>query len=317
MILIDLLMFVLACIVLARSGAWIVQGLIKIAKFLNLGEFTIGFVVMAFATSLPELFVSISGSIAGAGGLVIGNIIGSNIANLGLVLGIGILLLKGVKIESDAIRTDSLHMFLIVLLPLLLMLDRQLSRIDGAILICMFIIYLIKLFKSRKRFAEKKYDIHWREMFSSFALTFIGLILLLVSAHFVVQYAIKISIDIGITEILIGLILVAIGTSLPELVFEISSALKGHHKMGLGTIIGSVVINSTLVLGVAALIRPITADFVLFLSSAVFLIAISFLFVTFVESESKLSLKEGLSLLLFYVLFIIVQLSIKGTLYSG
>lgn len=311
---VDLAMFVLACLLLARSGGWIVQGLTKIAKYLNLGEFVIGFVVMAFATSLPELFVSITGSVAGAGGLVIGNIIGSNIANLGLVLGAGILVLKGINIESEATRTDSVHMFLIILLPLLLMLDRELSRIDGVILIGIFVIYLIKLFRQRRRFAEKKYEVNGPELFNSVALTFVSIILLLLSAYFVVEYGVKISIDIGVTQILIGLILIAIGTSLPELVFEISSALKGHHKMGLGTIMGSVVINSTLILGIAALIRPITADFVLFLTSAVFLVVLGFLFVTFVESESKLSLKEGLSLLFFYVLFLIVELSIKGIL---
>lgn len=308
----DLLMFALACIVLAKSGSWIVKGLTKIAKYFNLSEFVIGFIIMAFATTLPELFISITGSIAGASGLVIGNIIGSNIANLSLVLGVGILILKGVDIENEATRNDSIYMFLIVLLPLLLMLDRNLSRLDGVILIGIFFVFLLKLFRERKRFEEKKYSLGNHGLFNSFALVFIGICLLLVSAHFVVKYAVKISFDIGVTEILMGLILVAIGTSLPELSFHIISSLKGHHKMGLGNIIGAVIINSTLCLGVASLIRPITADFVLFLSSAVFLIVLCFVFITFIESENRLSLKEGISLLFFYVLFLIVELSIKG-----
>lgn len=309
----DLILFILSCVVLARAGSWVVKGLTKISKALNLGEFVIGFVIMSFATTLPELFVSITGSIAGAGGLVIGNIIGSNIANLSLVLGVGILILKGVDVESEAVRKDAVHMFLIILLPLLLMFDRTLSRIDGFILIGMFFIFLYKVFKERQRITEKKYENHtFKELFNNSALTFISIVLLLISANFVVKYGTKLAVNIGVTEILIGLIFVAIGTSLPELTFHIMAALKGHHRMGLGNIIGAVILNSTLCLGIAALIRPITSDFVLFLSSAVFLIVLAFVFITFIESENRLSLKEGISLLFFYILFLVVELGVKG-----
>ena len=126
-------------------------------------------------------------------------------------------------------------------------------------------------------------------------------------ANFVVEYAGLLSIGIALPTIMISLFLVAIGTTLPELVFETRAVLTGHSEMALGNLIGSVVVNSTLVLGITALIYPITANFLLFVVGAIFMIIIAFLFATFVESGSKLYWKEGVSLILFYIFFCIIE----------
>ena len=114
-----------------------------------------------------------------------------------------------------------------------------------------------------------------------------------------------------IPSILIGLFMVSIGTTLPELTFEVKAVLAKHRYMALGDLLGSVVANSTLVLGVTALIHPITADFLLFITSASFMVVVAFLFMTFVESEKKITLQEGIALIMLYVLFIIVMFNMR------
>ena len=206
-------------------------------------------------------------------------------------------------------------MILVSVLILFLMLDKNLSRIDGGILVFVFVLYFIKTLKVRKRFDGVGNNvITGLELFNNITLFIVSLIILILSAHFVVKYAVLISVELQLPQILIGLFLVAIGTSLPELAFGVSSVFKKHGEMALGNIFGSVIFNGTLILGLSAIIYPISSDFLLFLVSAVFLIVICFVFWTFLESDKKLSWSEGVALILLYVFFIIVELTVKGVI---
>ena len=279
-----------------------------------MSEFIIASIIMAFATSLPELFVAVSAALSKAPSLVLGNVIGSNIANLTLIIGLPIILAKGIDVKSKIEREQCWYMLLISILVLFLMLDRTLSRMDGVILLVVFMLYLIKTLKQSKSFEKVANKVKGIELFNNLALFLISLLILILSAYFVVKYAVLISEILQLPQILIGLFLVALGTSLPELAFGVRAVLSGHKGMALGNIFGSVIFNATLVLGVSALIYPITSDFALFLISALFLIVLTFVFWMFIESDKKLSWKEGITLILFYVFFIIVELSVKGVI---
>lgn len=313
MVLINLFIFLGACIILVLSGTLLVKTLSKIAVFLRLSEFVIGFIIMAFATSLPELFVGISSALAKKPALSLGTVIGSNIADLTFVIGIAVILARGIKTKKD-VNKDSIRMFLIMLVPLVLMLiGNNLSRIDGAILVLIFGYYSWRVLIKRKRF-KKELEDHvkrWGVILSTVLFLF-SLVLLFLSARYVVEYATILSIELALPVILIGLFLIAIGTSLPELVFETSAVLSGHPELALGDLIGSVIVNSTLVLGVTALIYPITSNFMVFFSSAIFMITVGFLFVTFAYSSSKLDWREGASLIMLYAFFIIIEFYIKS-----
>jgi len=291
----------------------LVRTLSKIASFLRVSEFLVGFVIMAFSTSIPELFVGITSALAKNPALALGTIIGANIADLTIIIGIAIVLAKGIDIKSKFMKRDSLYMVFIAALPMVLMfIGNRLSRIDGAILLAVFIVYVYFLIKERTKFRKAvENNIKRKEVVLAVFLFCISLVALFFSAGFVVKYAGLLAIDLALPSILIGLFIIAIGTTLPELVFETRAVLTKHPEMALGDIIGSVVANSTLVLGVTALIYPITADFLLFLSSAVFMIIIAFLFATFVESGKKLYWKEGVSLIMLYVFFIMIEFYIK------
>jgi len=312
MLISNLVIFIISCLVLILSGSFLVKSLAKIASFLKISEFVVGFLIMAVATSVPELFVGITAALNANPALALGTVIGSNIVDLTLVIGIVILLSRGIEVKQMKIKKDALFMFFIAILPLVLMfLGNTLSRVDGVILIAVFLLYSYKLLKQSRSFSKKVEDgIKRVEIVSYSVLFIISLFLLFFSANYVVKYATLLSIDLALPPILIGLFLIALGTSLPELVFGARAALTGHGGMSLGDIMGAIVVNSTLVLGVTAIIYPITADFLLFLVSGVFMILIIFLFVTFLESGNKLSWREGVSLIMFYIFFIILELYI-------
>ncbi|MBU2634033.1 MAG: hypothetical protein KJ674_02200 [Nanoarchaeota archaeon] len=313
MIIGNLVIFIISCLILILSGSFLVKSLSKISSFLKISEFAVGFLIMAVATSMPELFVGITAALNANSALALGTVIGSNIVDLTLVLGIIILLSREIKVKQKSIKKDALFMFFIAILPLVLMfLGNTLSRVDGVILIAVFLLYSHRLLKQSREFSKKVEDgVKRVEIVSYSGLFIISLLLLFFSANYVVKYATLLSIDLALPPILIGLFLIALGTSLPELVFGARAALTGHGGMSLGDIMGAIVVNSTLVLGVTAIIYPITADFLLFLVSGVFMILIIFLFVTFLESGNKLSWREGISLILFYVFFIVLELYIR------
>lgn len=306
---INFLLFALSCLVLLISGSFLIKSLTKIAAFLRMSEFVVSFIIVGMATSLPELFVGISSALAKQTEISLGNVIGSNIANLTIILGIPLLLAGGINIKSKTVRKDSLYMFAISLLPLILMvIGEGLSKTDGIILITVFLIYSLLLIKQRKIFTKQVENSIGRfEIIVNVFLFIFSAFFLYYAAGLTVKYASLISIDLSLPPILIGLFIIALGTSLPELVVGFHALKKKHEDIILGNIMGSVVANSTLVLGVTALIYPITTNLVIFFTSISFMIFASFLFMTFVKAGKKLYWKEGVIMIFIYVLFIMVQ----------
>lgn len=313
MLWLNLFIFLIACLILFFSGSFLVKSLSKIARFLRIQEFTAGFIIIAIATSIPELFVGIASALKRNTALALGNVIGSNIVDLTLIAGIGIILVKGYKIKTKETKKDALFMVALAALPLLLMvMGKSISRLDGVVLLLAFSFYIARMLRKRKYY-PKIYDenqVGRKAIVLNVFLFVLSLIVLFFSAHYVIVYGSALSIDLALPPIIIGLFLIAFATSLPELVFETNALLRGHSEMALGDLIGSVIANSSLVLGVTALIYPISADFFLAVSSGIFMILVCFIFATFVESK-RLHWKEGVSLILLYIFFILLEFFIK------
>jgi cation:H+ antiporter len=239
--------------------------------------------------------------------LALGNVIGANILNLTLIIGLATVLARGIRVRSRVIKKDFFYMMGIILLPLLLMWDQQLSRFDGILLIAVFVLYIWQMIRQEHKF-HKRFDfVEKKELRKHIIIAVIALVVLIVAANYVVMFANNLSIDLAIPSILIGLIILSLGTSLPELVLDTKAAMSHHEELAIGDTIGSVITNSTLVLGVTALITPIQADLFFFFTSALFMVVASFIFITFGESEKGISWKEGLSMVMLYVFFIVVQ----------
>jgi len=313
-LLITLFLFLISCTGLAISGMLLLKSIIKISIFLRLSAFITGFTILAVSTSLPELFVGIASALNNNPLLSMGNIIGSNIADLTLVAGIAILATGGIKIPRRHIKHDVLLMIIISILPVALsILGNELSKIDGIILLVIFVVYWRHLLVKSKNH-QLKNNIRRTEAVAYTLLFVISLVGLYFTAEATVKQGIILAQAIGLPMILVGLFFLAIGTSLPELIFETTAMVKGLPEFALGDIVGSVVTNSTLVLGITAIISPIQSGKVLFLTAAGFMILATIIFATFIDASNKLTKAEGITLILFYVLFTIVEFTIKGVI---
>lgn len=315
MLLSNFLLFAAFALVLVVSGSYLVKYLSKIATYLRINEFAISFILVAMSTSVPELFVGVTSALEGTPELSLGNVIGANIVNLTIVIGIPVLLARKITVSTKAAQADVRYMFMISALPLTLMiLGDGLSRIDGGILLLVFVLYIYNLLRQERTYHKMLQErfTHW-DIIKDMSLFLVSLGGLFLGANYVVKYAQALALDLQLPAIMIGLLLLSLGTSLPELTFNIRSVMQKHPEMALGDTIGSVVANSALVLGIVAIIHPIDASFLLYLTSWLYMLLVGFLFFTFVEGKDSLTWREGVAMVLLYSFFILIEFYIKGT----
>jgi cation:H+ antiporter len=308
--LLHLVLLVISAVVLARSSVLLVDSITKIALKLKISEFLVGFILIAIGSSLPELLVGILSAAEGQPTLSLGNIIGSNIANLTLILGIPALVANGIRIQSQVRNREIIFMNILAVAPLLLLIDGTLGRWEGVLLILLFGLYLYNLII--RSTAYTRVIGNHRDRISlpiQIILFVLGLATLLLSAEVLIRSGTAIACALGIPTILIGIFVLALGTSLPELSFNISAAVKRQGEILMGDTLGSVVANATLVLGVTAIIRPIIIERTdIFTTSTAVLIFSLLLFTRFVRSQYRVSIREGLILVLGYLIFAIAEL---------
>jgi cation:H+ antiporter len=266
---------------------------------------------MGFITSIPEFFIGISSALNKIPIYSFGNLIGANIANLGLVLGIAVLLARNLTITKKIAKQDAMYMLIVAILPLVLISDGVLSRPDGLVLIGFFAFYATHLIYRGKRDGKERKETSYKELIGNLASLVVSVYLLFLSSQLLVNSGLSVSKDLGFPLVLIG-IFTAIGTTLPELAFTLKSVPLHRGQMTLGNIIGSVVINSSLILGIVALIYPIAiANVTLVLVSSIFLVFYLFLFLVMSKTGEQISIHEGFVLLLLYIFFIIITYSLR------
>ncbi|MCR8921563.1 calcium/sodium antiporter [Dasania sp. GY-MA-18] len=242
------------------SADQFVAGAAAIAKNLGMAPIMIGLTIVAFGTSAPEIIVSISAALKDAGGLAVGNALGSNLANIGMVLGITALVAP-IPIALNILKREMPLLLIATLGASYCLYDLHLSWQDGVILLVTLavIFYILVTSKSHQPDAEHEADVEHIPTMSSgkaWLLFAVGFALLIASSQLLVWGAKIVAIELGVSELIIGLTIVAVGTSLPELAATVASALKGHHDIALGNIIGSNLFNLLAVMAMPALISP-------------------------------------------------------------
>ena len=322
MILLLLLAIIVLSFILIKATDILLSSIRQVALSTGIDKFGLTAFILALATSLPELFVAITAAVRGEPTLSLGNVIGSNIANLSLVMGGAAAMAGVVKASDKFIKIEVLHTFLAGSLPLLLLLDRQLTRQDGLVLLFVYLLYNLTVLRPKRRqmieaqtrgegtwIRRTWYRIQGTNIERPVTKFFIGISLLIFSADMLVRVAEKIANIFDLPFILVGMILVAVGTSLPELSFEIAAIKKQESQMALGNILGSVVANSTLILAVTALISPITLTNGLrpYLVATIAFILIFGLFWLFVKTKRTLERWEGIILVIIYFLFVFLE----------
>jgi cation:H+ antiporter len=244
-----------------------VLGAASTARNLGLSPLLIGLTLVGMATSGPEIFVSITASLAGDPALAAGNAIGSNIANIGLVLGVTALIMP-ISVRSVTLRREMPALLAVTLVVTMVFINLRLGRIEGILLMVtlVLVLYWLVVLGSKTEATDPiAFDIASEiprdiPMGQALGWLTVGLVVLLTGANLLVWGAKNMAVEFGVSELVIGLTVVAIGTSLPELAVSVVSALKGEHDMAIGNIIGSNLFNSLAVVGIAGLIRPATFD---------------------------------------------------------
>lgn len=319
MIGLNLILLIGFCVLLIKAVEILTGSLQQVARLTGVGRLAVSFLLMAAATSLPELVVSVAAAIKGNSALALGTTLGSNIADISLVIGGAALLGGSFSVAGEWRKLDLLSVFLAGAMPLFLIMDGFLSRSDGLILLIIYGLYnssLLKRYRSettgggkmngllRRMMAREK-----KELGGWFLWLILGVGMLLVSAKMVVSLGTSLAQGLGVPVFLIGLFLVAVGTSLPELVFEVEAIRKKLVGMALGDLFGSVVANSTLILGLTSLINPIKLENGLneYLLAAAVYGGMFLLLWRLVATKKKLERWEGLLLIAAYAVFVLLE----------
>jgi len=260
----DYIIFITAMAALIYGADFIIKESERIALHFNISHFVIGATLVAFGTSLPEMAASMMASYAGKTDMAVANVIGSVTFNITLVLGVVFLISNKMHPKRDLFAKDSAWVIIPVVLFFVMIQDGVISRFDGTIYLLVMVSYLVFLFSDSKEDLEGEIDedlanekFNWTK---SIVLLSIGFVLTIGGANFVVESGTDIARVLGVSEWIIGLFLIALGTSLPELVVSLVAVKKGNAEMSIGNIIGSNVANFSMVFGGASLINPLTID---------------------------------------------------------
>ena len=309
------ILLIIGFVLLIKGADLFVDGASSIAKALKIPSLIIGLTIVAFGTSAPEAAVSITGAFAGANDITVGNVVGSNIFNLLVVVGVAAFICP-LKVKKSIITKEFPFALLGAFALIVLGLDSKyhnytdnvLTRADGIMLLVLlgiFMYYLIELaLTSRKEGLEEEEgeEIKTYPMPKSILLCVVGIIGIVLGGDWVVDAASDIALTFGMSQSLVGLTIVAIGTSLPELVTSIVAARKGQSDIALGNVIGSNIFNIFFVLGISAFIHEITINSAAFLDMFI-MMAASFITYGFAASKRSINKPEGAFLVVLYVIY--------------
>jgi len=293
------------------GGELFVRGTVGLASLARISPGIVGVTFAAFATSSPELSVSISSALAEKPQIALGDALGSNIVNVALILGLA-LILSGIQSSRDSVKRDLPVALLIPVVTGVLILDGVLSRIDGALLLCMFIAWLVAaVFEVRKQRSATDEVLGEHSKRLIFVSCMAGLALLVAAGNLIVLGAREIAVSFGLSEFIIGATIVAIGTSVPELATAIIAKLRGHDEVGLGTILGSNIYNGIFIVAIAALIHPIFVPFRDVVATLVFgIMAVLFVFP---PRNGFIERRRGVLLISLYIGYLVTVLQSGAT----
>lgn len=309
MVFLELGVLIVSVIFLARSSGLVVDSAVKLSKFFGISQLAIGFLLLAVSTSLPELSVSVVSSTSGEGAIAAGNVFGSNIANILLILGIGAFL-YGFKISAVNFKDIGLVLLLTTLISIYIIFNSSiqgnaLGFIEGVLLLVAFAAYAWYSLTKKNREENNNGDkVSKDEAMKAFLFFGVGILIVIVSSGFVVESAVKLAKLLGIAESFIGATIIAIGTSLPEMSVDIQAIRKKHYGLALGDAIGSNMANLTLVLGTAAVINPIHVQIPVFIAALLFAVIANTVLLYVAGVNKKLERFGGAVFLVLYIIYI-------------
>lgn len=303
----EFILLIIGFLFLIKGADYFVEGSSSLAKTFKIPTVIIGLTIVAMGTSAPEASVSLNAALTGNNDIAISNVIGSNIFNGLIVVGI-CACMKSFFIDKTIIKRDLPINLIISIILVMMMLDGNLSRLEGIILIIGMISYIIAMIYTALKNRSEVEDVEQLPLSKSILFILLGLIAIIFGGDMVVDNASKIATIFGLSQNFIGLTIIAIGTSLPELVTSIVATKKGESGLALGNAIGSNIFNILFILGASATISPLKVASESLFDGAM-MILMSILLFAFAKAKGKMEKKEGIICIVLYILYTIYLLS--------
>lgn len=306
--------------VLIKATDLVIVSVRKVTNRSTSGLFAFSAIILAIGTSLPEFFVGVTSALDGSPTLSLGSLVGSNIANMSLILGLTGLIFGRIRVSGEILKKDVYISFFAGILPTILIIDGTLNRVDGFILVSIYLAYSLSFFKRRyAQIAEEQTGgtttYRFIRQLSHFenknrrdiGLLFLGVAMMLFSADMIVRNASLLADSLEIPKFLIGLLVVAVGTSLPEFAFSIKALRAREPEMVFGNLLGSTIANSTLIVGVVVILQPITIHITSFAIAALSFIVIYGVFWLMIRTKHLLQRWEAALLIILYCIFVFLE----------
>ena len=303
------LLLVVSLLVLARASQFVIDNAVVLARFFRISEMAVGFVLVSVATSLPELLVGIMAALEKQTGLVVGNVFGSNIADILLVLPITVIVAGAISIKKKQAGKLTKILFITSALPLVMLLNAYAS-FYGVFLLAVFVAYVYYVLRERIPLEAGGVSVAGKTAVASAFLFMIGAAVVIASSKFAVDYAVQLASLMGVSKAFIGATVVAVGTSLPELSVDVAAVMRKHSELALGDILGSCITNLTLVLGASLVVGASVFNIGAFLNLLVFMLLANLVLWQFIE-RVRLTRREAFVLLALYVIFLISAVQVE------
>jgi cation:H+ antiporter len=291
-------------LIISNSAAYIIMAISDYAKKTGISDYLIGFVVVSLATSLPELSTAIIASVTNSSDLILGNIIGANINDVTIVLGVTAIIGKKLFIHGKVLTKTVFTVLFMSALPLIVGVDGYVSRIEGIFCILAFIFYIVRLIKKEGKLGHVKKQVLLKDVWVDMLVIGGTVAALLLSTNWLLISTKRIGEILHINPFFTGMIIIGGATTVPELIVNLKSVLGGTSGIAFGDVLGSVVANSSLVLGIAAVIQPIRFIPGPFITSAIFMVTTVYIALLFIMKKS-IDWQEGIGLLLIYATFLV------------
>ncbi len=303
----NILLLVVSLFLLIRGSTMATRYAVKVAESFHLSKYVVGFIIVAVISILPETLVSINSAIEGVPALGLGTLFGSNVADLTLVFAIIVLFTgKSVKVDSKILKNNIIYPFILIV-PIVLGMDGYYSRLEGLSLLLIGLIFYFFAFRNNDEPKLERVGVDERLKYA--LLLTLSMVVLLIGSHFTVTATMKIAKLMSVTPIIIGMFVIGLGATIPELLFSIKAVNKDDDSLAVGDMLGTVLADATVVLGILALISPFSFPVRIVYVTGVFMVIAAFLLFYFMRSGRTLTKKEVIILLIFWILFILTELS--------
>lgn len=306
----NLFIFIVSFFLIIKGATLSTKYAFQLAESYKLSKYIIGFIVIAVISIIPEIFISINSAIEGVPSLGLGTLFGGNIADMTLVIAIIIFFSgRSIKVDSKILKENIIYPFILII-PIILGIDGYYSRWEGLSLIIIGLIfyYLTLRNNSEKQIVPNVEVIENKNRKKDIFYLLLSLFILLIGSHFVVTSTINIAEYFGINSVVFGMLIVGVGTTMPELFFCLSAVKKNHDSLAIGDILGTVLADATIVIGLLALINPFYFSQKIIYSAGIFMVLSSFLLFYFMKSGRTISKRESYLLFSFWILFAFIEI---------